>query len=47
MTGHSFEKVQSRIVKQNEWAQVVIQKPYTVEGLGRKVREVLDQVHKT
>ena len=35
MTGHSFEKVQSRFVKENEWAQVVIQKPYTVEGLGR------------
>ena len=47
MTGHSIETVQSRFIKQNllleEWGAVVIQKPYTVERLGRKIREVLDK----
>lgn len=46
MTGYSSETVQSRFVKQNqsmeESGAVVLQKPYNVEGLGRKVREVLD-----
>jgi PAS domain S-box-containing protein len=46
MTGYSAETVQSRFVKQNKFVEdlgaVVIQKPYSVEGLGRKVREVLD-----
>jgi PAS domain S-box-containing protein len=46
MTGYSSETVQSRFVKQNklieELGVVVIQKPYSLEGLGRKVREVLD-----
>jgi signal transduction histidine kinase len=47
MTGYSSETVQSRFVEQNELMAeldaVVLQKPYTVEGLGRKVREVLDK----
>ena len=49
MTGHSSEMVQSRFIKQNvsleNWGAgaEVIQKPYNVEGLGRKVREVLDR----
>jgi PAS domain S-box-containing protein len=46
MTGYSSETVQSRFVKQNksleESEAVVIQKPYSVEALGRKIREVLD-----
>ena len=40
--GYSAEMVQSRFVKQKvceELGAVVIQKPYNVEGLGRKVRE--------
>jgi signal transduction histidine kinase len=47
MTGYSVERVQSRFVKQNEPMNeldaVVLQKPYTVEGLGRKVRQILDK----
>lgn len=47
MTGYSSETVQSRFVKQHKLIDdigaVVIQKPYSLEGLGRKVREVLDQ----
>jgi CheY-like chemotaxis protein/two-component sensor histidine kinase len=47
MTGYSSETVQSRFVKQNksieELGAVVIQKPYNLDGLGRKVREVLDK----
>ena len=46
MTGYSTETVQSRFVKQNELMEelgaLVLQKPYNVEGLGRKIREVLD-----
>ncbi len=46
MTGYSSETVQSRFIKRNESMEesgaVVLQKPYNVEGLGRKVREVLD-----
>jgi PAS domain S-box-containing protein len=46
MTGYSPEVVQSRFVKQNlsieKLGLVVIQKPYSVDGLGRKIREVLD-----
>lgn len=46
MTGYSSETVQSRSVKQNksmeELGAVVLQKPYNIEGLGRKIREVLD-----
>lgn len=46
MTGYSSELVQSRFVKQNksmeELGAIVLQKPYSIEGLGRKVREVLD-----
>jgi hypothetical protein len=38
--------VQSRFVKQNlsieKLGLTVIQKPYSVDGLGRKIREVLD-----
>jgi len=48
MTGHSSETVQSRFIKQNrlmeEFDAMLLQKPYNVEGLGRKVREMLDQV---
>ncbi len=47
MTGYSTETVQSRFVKQNELMEelgaMVLQKPYNVEGLGRKIREVLDK----
>jgi CheY-like chemotaxis protein len=50
MTGYSAETVQSRFVKQNkpleELNAPLIQKPYSVEGLGRKVREVLDAAPK-
>lgn len=46
MTGYSSEMVQSRFLEQNTsikgLGMVVIQKPYSVDGLGRKVREVLD-----
>lgn len=46
MTGYSPEMVQSKFVNQNmaieELNAVLIQKPYSVEVLGRKVREVLD-----
>jgi CheY-like chemotaxis protein len=45
MTGYSAETVQSRFVKRDELMEeldaLVLQKPYSVEGLGRKVREVL------
>ncbi len=45
MTGYSPEVVQSRFVKQNlsigQLGAMVIQKPYSVDGLGRKIREVL------
>ena len=48
VTGYSTETVQSRFIKQNELMEelgaVVLQKPYSVEGLGRKIREVLDKV---
>ena len=48
MTGYSSETVQSRFVKQNnlmeELGATVLQKPYNVEGLGRRVREVLDKI---
>lgn len=46
MTGYSAETVQSRFIKQNKLIEEpgtkIIQKPYSVDGLGRKVREVLD-----
>ena len=46
MTGYSSEMVRNRFVDQKmlleESEAVVIQKPYSVEGLGRKIREVLD-----
>ncbi len=46
MTGYSSEMVQSKYVNQNRTIEdlnaVLIQKPYSVEVLGRKVREVLD-----
>jgi hypothetical protein len=46
MTGYSSDTVRSRFVKQNqllkELEAVVIQKPYSVASLGRKIREVLD-----
>jgi signal transduction histidine kinase len=46
MTGYSVETVQNRFIKQNEFLEdlgaIVLHKPYNVEGLGRKVREVLD-----
>ncbi|MCA1592012.1 MAG: PAS domain S-box protein [Acidobacteria bacterium] len=47
MTGYSSETVQSRFVNQHKLIEklgaMVIQKPYSLEGLGRKVREGLDQ----
>ena len=50
MTGYSSETVQSRFVKPKKTAEelgaVVIQKPYSLEQLGRAVREVLDKNHK-
>jgi signal transduction histidine kinase len=50
MTGYSSETVQSRFVKQNRFVEElgapVLQKPYNVEILGRKIREVLDSARK-
>jgi PAS domain S-box-containing protein len=50
MTGYSSEKVQSRFIKQNgskvELDMVVLRKPYNVEGMGRKVRAVLDSAQR-
>ncbi len=50
MTGYSSERVQSQLVKPKTTAEelgtVVIQKPYSLEELGRIVREVLDKNHK-
>jgi two-component system cell cycle sensor histidine kinase/response regulator CckA len=47
MTGYSADTIQERFLEQDQlleqWGAVVIQKPYSVEGLGRKVREVLDK----
>jgi len=47
MTGYSSETVQNQFVKQDrsviEIDAQVIQKPYGVESIGRKVREVLDK----
>ena len=46
MTGHSSDTVQSQLFKPDNslgnWEAEVIQKPYSVEVLGRRVREVLD-----
>jgi two-component system, cell cycle sensor histidine kinase and response regulator CckA len=45
MTGYSFENIQTRFIKQNqaiENLEAIIQKPYSLQTLGRKVREVLD-----
>jgi signal transduction histidine kinase len=51
MTGYSSELVQSRFLEQNidikESGVIVIQKPYSVDGLGRKIREVLDASPRT
>jgi signal transduction histidine kinase len=51
MTGYSSDLVQSRFLKQNfsieEMGAVIIQKPYSIEVLGRKIREVLDASHTT
>ena len=50
MTGYSSETVQSRFVKQSKWIEesgtIVIQKPYSIEVLGRRVREVLDKANR-
>jgi two-component system cell cycle sensor histidine kinase/response regulator CckA len=50
MTGYSSETVQSRFLKQNRFVEElgapVLQKPYNVEVLGRKVREVLNNAGK-
>jgi len=47
MTGYSAETVQSRFVKTRVTAEqlsaTVVQKPYTLEELGRVVRQVLDK----
>ena len=46
MTGYSSDFVKDRFVKQNISIEAlgadVIQKPYNIDGLGRKIREVLD-----
>ena len=46
MTGYSQDLVQNRFIKRNidigAMGAVVIQKPYNIEMLGRKIREVLD-----
>src|SRR6185503_18625775 len=46
MTGYSSDFVKDRFVKQNISIEAlgadVIQKPYNIDKLGRKVREVLD-----
>ena len=51
ITGYSAELVQSRFVKHTrlveEMGAAVMQKPYNVDGLGRKVRDVLDVSAKT
>jgi hypothetical protein len=45
MTGYSSETVQNRFVKQNKvfagLETVIIQKPYSVETIESKIREVL------
>ncbi|HYX42352.1 MAG TPA: response regulator, partial [Pyrinomonadaceae bacterium] len=50
MTGYSAETVQSKFVKHNRFIEeagaVLLQKPYNVESLGRKVREMLDSRRK-
>jgi PAS domain S-box-containing protein len=50
MTGYSAEIVQYEFVKQNKFIEeagaALMQKPYTVETLGRKVRETLDGMRK-
>jgi len=50
MTGYSYETVQNRFEKQNQLIEnigaLVIQKPYSLQFLGRKVREVLDTFQK-
>jgi two-component system, cell cycle sensor histidine kinase and response regulator CckA len=50
MTGYNFETIQTRFVNQNELIEnlgaLVMQKPYSVQSLGRKVREVLDTAKK-
>ncbi len=50
MTGYSAESVQYESVKQNKFIEetgaALMQKPYGVETLGRKVREVLDMTQK-
>ncbi len=47
MTGYSIETIQSRFVSRSVSAEglgaTIIQKPYTIEVLGRTVREVLDK----
>jgi two-component system, cell cycle sensor histidine kinase and response regulator CckA len=50
MTGYNFETIQNRFVNQRQLIEnlgaIVIQKPYSVQTLGRKVREILDGVKK-
>jgi two-component system cell cycle sensor histidine kinase/response regulator CckA len=47
MTGYSAQIVQSQFVAQNEFLERTgspyIEKPYSLEAFGRKVREALDQ----
>lgn len=49
MTGYSLETVQNQFLKQNEFFEKtgfdLIQKPYSFQSLGRKIREVLDKSH--
>lgn len=40
MTGYSAEMIQSKFIEKT--GALLLQKPYSIEALGRKVREVLD-----
>ncbi|MFL6208320.1 MAG: PAS domain S-box protein [Pyrinomonadaceae bacterium] len=50
MTGYSAETVQSKFVQHNSFIEeagaVLLQKPYNVESLGQRVREILDSRRK-
>jgi two-component system cell cycle sensor histidine kinase/response regulator CckA len=50
MTGYGSEMVEINFVKQNAFVDgktaTIIQKPYSIDGLGQKVREILDRQEK-
>lgn len=46
MTGYSLEMLQNRFNEKKEITDPLIQKPYNIEMLSRKVREVLDALHR-